>query len=214
MEAALVNVLSPGDAMLALVAGSFGERWAALGRAHGMDVRELERAVGRGRGAGARGRGAGRATPASRAVFVQLSESSTGAAPRHRGAGAGSRAQRPARCWWWTRSPAPGAMPLETAGLGRGRGGRGQPEGAGPAARAWPSSGGERAGLGARRVVRDAPRFYFDLRRERKAQADGESAFTPGHLARGRAAARPSTPRGGAWAGSTRWSRTRARWRP
>ena len=40
MEAALVNVLSPGDAMLALVAGNFGERWAAHrqgarhGRAH------------------------------------------------------------------------------------------------------------------------------------------------------------------------------------
>ena len=42
MEAALVNTLSPGDAMLALVAGNFGERWAALGRAHGMDVRTLE----------------------------------------------------------------------------------------------------------------------------------------------------------------------------
>ncbi|HEX6739613.1 MAG TPA: alanine--glyoxylate aminotransferase family protein, partial [Vicinamibacteria bacterium] len=27
MEAALVNVLSPGETMLALVAGNFGERW-------------------------------------------------------------------------------------------------------------------------------------------------------------------------------------------
>jgi aspartate aminotransferase-like enzyme len=41
MEAALVNVLSPGDAMLALVAGNFGERWASIGKAHGMDVRTL-----------------------------------------------------------------------------------------------------------------------------------------------------------------------------
>src|SRR5438876_10078402 len=42
MESALVNVLSPGDSMLALVAGNFGERWAALGRAYGMEVRALE----------------------------------------------------------------------------------------------------------------------------------------------------------------------------
>ena len=41
MEAALVNVLDPGDRMLALVAGSFGERWASLGKAYGMDVRTL-----------------------------------------------------------------------------------------------------------------------------------------------------------------------------
>src|SRR6185436_3010166 len=79
MEAALVNVLSPGDPMLALVAGNFGERWASLGRAHGMDVRVLEagwgEAVEPGRVAEALA-----AEPRLRAVFVQLSESSTGAA--------------------------------------------------------------------------------------------------------------------------------------
>src|SRR5947209_1464518 len=42
MEAAVVNVLSPGDRMLALVAGNFGERWAAIGRAYGMEVKVLE----------------------------------------------------------------------------------------------------------------------------------------------------------------------------
>src|SRR5216683_5263917 len=46
MEAALVNVLSPGDTMLALVAGNFGERWSSLGRAHGMNVQELRAAWG------------------------------------------------------------------------------------------------------------------------------------------------------------------------
>src|SRR5258708_39407164 len=40
MEAALVNVLSPGDTMLALGAGSFGERWSALGRAYRLDAKE------------------------------------------------------------------------------------------------------------------------------------------------------------------------------
>src|SRR4026208_1139708 len=41
MEAALVNVLSPGDTMLALVAGSFGERWSALGKGYGLNVSEM-----------------------------------------------------------------------------------------------------------------------------------------------------------------------------
>ena len=42
MEAALVNVMSTGDPMAALVAGNFGQRWADIGKAHGMDVRILE----------------------------------------------------------------------------------------------------------------------------------------------------------------------------
>src|SRR6266545_7583451 len=78
MEAALVNVLSPADPMLALVAGAFGQRWVDIGRAHGMDVRTLDApwggAVPPERVAEALDR-----DPAIRAVFVQLSESSTGA---------------------------------------------------------------------------------------------------------------------------------------
>ncbi len=79
MEAALVNVLSPGDTMLALVAGSFGERWSALGRAYGMNVKELRAKWGEAVAPEEVGR-ALEADPAIRAVFVQLSESSTGAA--------------------------------------------------------------------------------------------------------------------------------------
>ena len=79
MEAALVSVLSPGDAMLALVAGNFGERWAAIGRAHGMEVRTLEAEWGDAV-APARVEEALERDPRIRAVFVQLSESSTGAA--------------------------------------------------------------------------------------------------------------------------------------
>ena len=42
LEAALVNVLSPGDAVLAVTNGAFGQRWAAMARAFGADVRVLE----------------------------------------------------------------------------------------------------------------------------------------------------------------------------
>ncbi len=38
MEAALANITSPGDRMLVLSAGKFGERWASLARAYGCDV--------------------------------------------------------------------------------------------------------------------------------------------------------------------------------
>lgn len=45
-ESAVVNLLSPGQPVLAVTAGEFGERWAALGRAYGVDVHELRYAWG------------------------------------------------------------------------------------------------------------------------------------------------------------------------
>src|SRR5262245_46788699 len=79
MEAALVNVVSPGERALALVAGSFGQRWADIGRAHGMDVRALEAPWGEAVPPAAVAEALD-ADPSIRAVLVQLSESSTGAA--------------------------------------------------------------------------------------------------------------------------------------
>jgi len=40
-ESATVNLLSPGERVLAVMAGEFGERWAKLGDAYGVDVQEL-----------------------------------------------------------------------------------------------------------------------------------------------------------------------------
>jgi len=45
-ESAVVNLLSPGERALAIMAGEFGERWAKLGRAYGVDVHELRYAWG------------------------------------------------------------------------------------------------------------------------------------------------------------------------
>ena len=107
MEAALVNVLSPGDTMLALVAGNFGERWAQPrqgarhGRAHA------------GGGAGARpcraeavADGARRRIPKIRARVRAALESSHGRRARRRGDRARSRATGRTRCSWSTPSPA------------------------------------------------------------------------------------------------------------
>lgn len=176
MEAALVNVLSPGEAMLALVAGNFGQRWADIGKAYGMDVRVLEAKWGEAVSPEAVAAALDR-DPAIRAVFVQLSESSTGAAHDVEGLAHVVR-NRPDTLLVVDAISGAGAMPLETE--------------------AWAVDlvvvGSQKAlalppGLAFvslstkawSRIERSrAPRFYFDLRRERKAQAGGESAFTPG----------------------------------
>ena len=175
MEAALVSLLSPGDAMLALVAGNFGERWGAIGRAHGMAVTTLEaewgEAVPPERVAEALDR-----DPRIRGVFVQLSESSTGAAHDVEALARVTRG-RPDTLLVVDAISGAGAMRLETAVWGvdavvvGSQKALALPPGlafVSMSARAWAAAESARA-----------PRFYFDLTRERKAQAAGEAAFTP-----------------------------------
>lgn len=176
MEAAVVNLLSPGDAMLALVAGNFGERWAGIGRAHGMNVRTLEAEWGEAVPPSAVAKGLD-ADPAIRAVFVQLSESSTGVAHDVRALAEITRA-RPDVLLVVDAISGAGAMPLETAAWGIDAVVVGSQKAlALPPGLAFLSLG-ERAA--ARVEASGSPRFYFDLRRERKAQQGGESAYTPG----------------------------------
>jgi aspartate aminotransferase-like enzyme len=175
MEAAVANVLSTGASMLALVAGNFGQRWVDIGRAHGMDVRVLEAewgdAVTPERVAEALDR-----APRIGGVFVQLSESSTGAAHDVR-AIAEVVGRRPDTVLVVDAISGAGAMPLETSAWGvdvvvvGSQKALSLPPGLAflsVSEKAW-----------ARIETSTSPRFYFDLRRERKAQAGGESAFTP-----------------------------------
>src|SRR5438132_6820609 len=46
MEAAVSNLTSPGDRVLVLTAGKFGERWSELARAFGCDVQTVEAPYG------------------------------------------------------------------------------------------------------------------------------------------------------------------------
>lgn len=175
MEAALVNVLSPGDAMLALVAGSFGERWAGIGKAHGMDVHVIEAAWGEAVSAGAVSQALEK-NPAIRAVFVQLNESSTGAAHDVQ-ALAGIVREKNDTLLVVDAISGAGAIPLETKAWGvdvvvvGSQKALALPPGLvflSVSPRAWERVESTRG-----------PRFYFDLRGERKAQLEGESAFTP-----------------------------------
>jgi aspartate aminotransferase-like enzyme len=195
MEAAVVNTVAPGEAMLALVAGHFGQRWAEIGRAHARDVRVLEapwgEAVSPRDVAGALDHDS-----AIRAVFVQLSESSTGARHDVEALAAVTR-DRPGTLLVVDAISGAGAMPLE--------------------AEAWGVDvvvvGSQKAlslppGLAFMAVSPKAwaqiercssPRFYFDLLRERKGQAEGNSAFTPGiaHVVALRAALQAVEDQGG-----------------
>ncbi len=175
MEAAVVNVLSRGDRMLACVAGSFGQRWADIGRAHGMEVTVLEAPWGEAVAPQALASALDR-DPGLRTVFVQHSESSTGV--RHDVAEMGRvvRAREDVVLVVDAISGA-GAMPLDTEAWGLdvvvvgSQKSLALPPGLAflsVSPKAWNriESGG-------------APRFYFDLRRERKGQSEGMSACTP-----------------------------------
>ncbi|MCG2769579.1 MAG: alanine--glyoxylate aminotransferase family protein, partial [Anaerolineae bacterium] len=77
MEAALVNVLSPGDRVLAVSVGVFGERFADIARAYGADVTMLEFPWGQGADTDVIA-GALSGDPDYRAVLVTHNETSTG----------------------------------------------------------------------------------------------------------------------------------------
>ena len=47
LEAALVNTLSPGDKVVSFNNGEFGERWAAIAKTFGLDVRRVDVPYGR-----------------------------------------------------------------------------------------------------------------------------------------------------------------------
>jgi aspartate aminotransferase-like enzyme len=175
MEAAIVNLLSPADKMLALVAGNFGERWAGLGKAHGMNVTVLEAGWGEAVTPEAVAAALDK-DPEIKAVFVQLSESSTGACHDIEALAKITRG-KPNTLLVVDAISGAGAMKLETEAWGvdvvvvGSQKALALPPGLAfisANARAWE-----------RIEASKSPRFYFDLRKEKKSQGNGETAFTP-----------------------------------
>ncbi|HET7903353.1 MAG TPA: alanine--glyoxylate aminotransferase family protein [Candidatus Eisenbacteria bacterium] len=78
MEAALVNLLSPGDEIIAVEGGKFGERWGKIAEAYGIAVHRLAVAYGR-VATPEEVESAIAAHPKAKALFVTHSETSTGA---------------------------------------------------------------------------------------------------------------------------------------
>jgi aspartate aminotransferase-like enzyme len=175
MEAAVVNLLSPGDKMLACVAGNFGERWAKLGEAHGMKVQVLEAGWGEAVSPEAVEK-ALQQDPGIRGVFVQLNESSTGAAHNVEAMAKITRG-RPDTLLIVDAISGAGAIKLETETWGVDVVVVGSQKAlALPPGLAFISANDRAWG---RIEASKSPRFYFDLRKEKKSQASGETAFTP-----------------------------------
>ena len=94
MEASLVNLFSPGDQVLAVVAGVFGRRLAQIAEAFGLDVKRLDVPWGEA-GDPATLAAQLEELPAARGVLLTHNETSTGVTQDVRALAAAVRARRP-----------------------------------------------------------------------------------------------------------------------
>jgi len=78
METAIVNTLSPGDKVISINAGKFGERWSNICRAYGVNVKEIVLEWGADFSKEQLAAEL-KANPGVKAVFTTLSETSSGA---------------------------------------------------------------------------------------------------------------------------------------
>ena len=174
MEASVSNLTSPGDRVLVLSAGKFGERWVSLAKAFGCDVdvvsapygqtfdlEEVRRAL----------------KIETRAVFMQATETSTGV--RHCVPGVAEILKQSGKDAMLVVDAITGLgtthIDMDGWGVDVLIGGSQKavmiPPGLAYLAvsdRAWESM-----------EISLNPRYYFDLRKERKSAAKGESAYTP-----------------------------------
>jgi aspartate aminotransferase-like enzyme len=174
MEASVSNLTSPGDKVLVLTAGKFGERWTGLATAFGCNVAVLTAPYGE---TFSLGDVSARLTPDVRAVFVQATESSTGVRHDIQGIAKVVRARGDDTLLVVDAITGLGTTHLDVDGwgvdviIGGSQKALMIPPGLAYCAvsdRAW-----------RRMETTTSPRFYFDLRKERKAAAKGESAYTP-----------------------------------
>ena len=174
MEASVSNLTSQGDKVLVLTAGKFGERWMGLAKAFGCHVDVLSAPYGE---TFSLEDIRAKLTPGVRAVFVQATESSTGARHDLRGVAKIVRANGDDTLLVVDAITGLGTTHLDVDGWGLDLiiGGSQKALMMSPglaycavSERAW-----------RRMDTTTSPRYYFDLRKERKSAAKGESAYTP-----------------------------------
>ncbi len=173
MEASVSNLTSPGDRVLVLTAGKFGERWTALTKAFACAVETVTAPYGE---TFSLEDVRHKLTPEIRCVYMQATESSTGA--RH-DIGAIAKLVRalPDTLLVVDAITGLGTTTLDVDGwgvdiiLGGSQKALMIPPGLAYGAvseRAWQ-----------RMETTKSPRYYFDLRKERKAATKAETASTP-----------------------------------
>jgi aspartate aminotransferase-like enzyme len=174
MEASVSNLTSPGDKVLVLTAGKFGERWTGLAKAFGCQAEVLSAPYGE---TFSLNDIRAKITPDVRAVFVQATESSTGARHDVQGISKLVRAAGNDTLLVVDAITGLGTTHLDVDGwgvdfiIGGSQKALMMPPGLAYCAvseRAWK-----------RMDSTTSPRYYFDLRKERKSAAKGETAYTP-----------------------------------
>jgi aspartate aminotransferase-like enzyme len=173
MEASISNLTSPGDKVLVLTAGKFGERWTGLAKAFRCNPEVVSVPYGE---TFSLNDIRAKLTPDVRAVFMQATESSTGVRHDVEGIAKIVRANGD------TLLVVDAITGLGTTHLDVDRWGVDFIIGGSQKALMIPPglaycAVSERAWQ--RMESTTSPRFYFDLRKERKSAAKGESAYTP-----------------------------------
>ena len=175
LEAAVVNTLSPGDPVLAVTIGLFGDRIADIAQAFGADVTRLAFAPGQARRPGADPRAPARTPRHARGPGHPQRVVDRRDEPAARDRGRGARDRRPA-----DRRRRRARRPRSTCGSTSGASTSsitGLAEGLGGAARSGDGLD-ERARLGGLPAAR-MPRYYWDLGQARSWLEKGQTLATP-----------------------------------
>ncbi len=171
MEASVSNLTSPGDKVVVLTAGKFGERWRDLAKAFGCQIELVSVPYGQTFDL----QDVKSKLDGARVLYMQATETSTGA--RHDVKGVASLLKGTDTLFVVDAITGLGTTKFDVDGWGIDMliGGS-QKAVMIPPGLAYVSVS-ERAWQ--RMEQAKNPRYYFDLRKERKAAAKGESAFTP-----------------------------------
>ena len=176
LEAAVVNTLSPGDRVLGVSIGSFGDRFAKIASIYGADVTKLDAEWGYA-AAPDEVRERLRSMPDVKAVLLTHNETSTGVMNPIAQLAAAVRAERPDALILVDSVSGLGAVPFEMDAWGVDVVVTGSQK-------AWMAAPGlamlalsERAW--AATETAKMPRFYLDVRSHRESAAVGQTPFTP-----------------------------------
>src|SRR5579884_1543177 len=174
MEASVTNFFSPGDKAIVCTAGKFGERWVEIVKAFGLDAVVLQAEYGDSVEA-SRVADALRDNPGVRGVFVQASETSTGAA--HDVRAMAEAVKKTDAIFVIDAITGLGTMPLDVDGWGLDIViGGSQKAFMVPPGMAFLSVSNKAWAFA---ETAKLPKYYFNLKKERKNAASGESSWTP-----------------------------------
>jgi len=174
MDAAVSNLFSKGDKVIVCSAGKFGERWAEIAKAYGLDATVLTAPYGE-VVTPERVEAALASEPATKGVFVQASETSTGA--MHDVEAMGRAIAKTGAIFVVDAITGLGTMPIDIDGWGLDVAiGGSQKAFMIPPGLAFMTVGPKAWKLAETATL---PHYYFNLKKEKKSGDAGESSWTP-----------------------------------